>query len=44
MTVAGCTAAPAVKARIAGVKSGKPRLKVEVVAAAGRARLTRVDV
>ena len=35
MTVLGRTAAPAVKARIARLKSGRPRLKVKVVAAEG---------
>ena len=44
MQVMGCTAAPAVKARISRVRSGRPRMKVKVAAAEGAPALTRVDV
>ena len=42
--IAGCTPPPAVKVRISRLKSGKPRMKVAVAAAAGAPGLTRVDV
>ena len=44
VAVAGCTPPPSVKVRISRLKSGKPRLKVAVAAAAGAPGLTRVDV
>jgi hypothetical protein len=44
MRVLGCTPPPTVKARISRLRSGKPRMKVRVAAAAGAPALTRVDV
>ncbi len=44
VAIAGCTPPPAVKVRISRLKSGKPRMKVAVTAAADAPALTRVDV